>query len=260
MKQNTLADKLEMIKKFFTNHSEVAVAFSGGVDSAVLLMLAKRYAKRVKAYFVKSQFQPRFELDDAIKITEFLNAETQVINVDILAFENIAANPKNRCYFCKQQVFKAITEKARSDGFYVILDGTNASDDISDRPGYKALQELKVLSPLKECGLTKAEIRQLAKENELFVFNKPSYACLATRIPSGTAIKSDMLIITEKAENEMRNMGFKNIRLRYMDGDAKIELGKSDFDLFFKNKDSVYSALKKYYNNVYLDLKERADE
>ena len=252
--------KNEKLKTFFGQHGNVAVAFSGGVDSSVLLLFAVKYAKRVKAYFVKSQFQPQFELDDAKEIAEKLGVDLKVINADVLSDKVIAANPENRCYYCKRRVFSAILSAAESDGFDTVLDGTNATDDIADRPGFKALQEMKVLSPLKECGISKKEIRAVAKENGLLVADKPSYACLATRIPCGTVITNELLSTTEKAENELMALGFKNFRVRYENGAAKLELGKKEHELLKEKRENVFAALSNYYNEIRIDLKERADE
>lgn len=248
------------IKKFFEEHSSVAVAFSGGTDSSVLLMLAKKYAKHVKAYYVKSQFQPEFEYADAVSVAKQLGAELEVIPLDVLSDTVVVSNPENRCYYCKKNVFTAICNAAQRDGLSTVVDGTNASDDISDRPGMKALEELGVLSPLRMCGYTKAYIRSLAKEGELPVSDKPSYACLATRIPAGTPISIELLKKTENAENAMRCLGFTNFRVRYFNQNAKLELCKKDFDLLYKNRERVYALLSDYYGDVYLDLKERADE
>ena len=252
--------KSEKLKSFFSQNSETAVAFSGGVDSAVLLMYAVRYAKRVKAYFVKSQFQPQFELEDALRVAEMLNAELEVISADILCDEKVASNPENRCYYCKKRVFGAILTAAGKDGFDTVLDGTNFTDDISDRPGYKALQEMKVLSPLRECGISKAEIRAAAEDNGLSVAHKPSYACLATRIPCGTYITAELLEITEAAENELKSLGFSNFRVRYDDGAARLELGKREHALLKEKREQVIQILLKYYNDFYVESKERADE
>lgn len=248
------------IKEFFKTHSETAVAFSGGVDSSVLLLFAKKYAKRVKAYFVKSVFQPQFELNDALETASLLGVELEVIEADVLSDEVIASNPKNRCYFCKKRVFSAIINAAARDGFEAVIEGTNASDNVSDRPGFKALGEYGVLSPLKLCGFTKADIRAAAKENGIPVFAKPSYACLATRIPAGTSITAELLEKTEKAESELMNIGFTNFRVRYLNGAAKLELCKRDFSLFCSKTNEVRDILLKHYDNAYLDLKERADE
>ncbi|MBQ5995204.1 MAG: ATP-dependent sacrificial sulfur transferase LarE [Clostridia bacterium] len=248
------------IQDFFKEHKSVAVAFSGGVDSAVLLMLALRCAERVKAYFVKSPFQPAFELEDAKKTAELLGAPLEVLCADVLSDPTVRSNPKDRCYYCKKRIFGIISEKAHSDGFDTLLDGTNASDDETDRPGVRALRELGVLSPLRECGLDKAYIRKLAAENGLPVFDKPSYACLATRIPYGTPISEEVLLKTENAEGLLMREGFRNFRIRYADGSARLELGKAEFTILQEKREKIYEMLIKSYDNVYLDLKERTDE
>lgn len=248
------------IEDFFREHKDVAAAFSGGVDSSVLLLLAKRYASRVKAYYVKSQFQPRFEYEDAVSVAQMLDVEMELIEHDVLSDAKVTANPQNRCYYCKKSIFGVITAAARRDGFQTVIDGTNASDDISDRPGYKALGELSVLSPLRKCGLTKRDIRLIATENSLPVSDKPSYACLATRIPSGTRITVHLLSKTEAAENALRGMGFKNFRVRCFGEGAALEFGRKELLLFRENKDAVFSALTPYYSNICPDIKERPDD
>ncbi len=248
------------IENFFQLHNNTAVAFSGGVDSAVLLFFAKAYARNVKAYYVRSQFQPAFEYEDALKVAEILDTDLEVIEVDVLSDSEIVKNPANRCYLCKKRIFGAIKNAAARDGFETVVDGTNASDDINDRPGFKALKELGVISPLRECGYTKKEIRIIAEENSLPVFDKPSYACLATRIPTGTRITSELLEKTEKAENLLMKEGFRNFRIRYSDGDARLELGKKEAEMFNKNKEKIISLLTAYYGSVYLDSRERTDE
>ncbi len=247
-------------KEFFKENKNVAVAFSGGVDSSVLLLLAKRYCENVKAYFVKSSFQPEFEYEDALAVTRLLDVETEVIRVDVLSDKDIVKNPDIRCYYCKKRIFEAICKAAEKDGFNTVLEGTNASDDISDRPGFAALKEMGILSPLREFGYTKKQIRTIARENRLPVADKPSYACLATRIPTGIVITKEILEKTEKAEGCLRNIGFKNFRLRYLDGAAKLELGEKEFELLYKNRERVTTILSPYYENVYIDLRERADE
>ena len=248
------------IDSFFKQHNNAAVAFSGGVDSAVLLFFAKRYAQNVKAYYVKSQFQPAFEYEDALKVAEILEIDLEVIEVDVLSNSEIVKNPENRCYYCKKMIFQAIINAAARDGIETVVDGTNATDDVNDRPGFKALKELGVISPLRDCGYTKKEIRTIAKDNKMPVFDKPSYACLATRIPTDTQITSELLEKTEKAENLLMNEGFRNFRIRYAEGDARLELGRKETELFNKNKEKVISLLTAYYGSVYLDSKERTDE
>lgn len=248
------------IGTFFEQHPEVAVAFSGGVDSAVVLLLAGQYATRVKAYYVKTAFQPQFELDDAVAVATALGAELAILPLDILSDETIAANPPERCYYCKKRIMGAILAQAQRDGFSCVLDGTNASDDVSDRPGFRALGELGVYSPLRDAGITKAAIREMAAAHQLSVADKPSYACLATRIPHGTLLTESLLTKTETAEDALRAAGMTNFRVRYADGAARLELCREDFEVLFRQRDDLTALLAKDYDGVYLDLKERANE
>ena len=133
------------LKQFFTEHPKCALAFSGGVDSAYLLYAAKKAGAEVRAYYVKAAFQPEFEFQDAIRLAEEIGADMKVLHVDVLSDDTVRKNPKDRCYYCKKQIFGNILAAAKADGFSVILDGTNASDDASDRPGMKALLEMQFL-------------------------------------------------------------------------------------------------------------------
>ena len=151
------------IREFFKENPAAAVAFSGGVDSAWLLHEAVRYAQRTAAYFVRTPFQPDFELEDARETAARLGASLTVVELDILADPAVAANPADRCYYCKKALFTRLLEAAGAGGFPLVLDGSNASDDVGDRPGMRALRELGVRSPLRECGVTKADIRRLAR-------------------------------------------------------------------------------------------------
>ena len=246
----------------------MAIAFSGGVDSAYLLYTAKKYAEEVRAYYVNSAFQPAFEFEDAKRLAEELNVKLSIISINVLDNEKIVENPANRCYYCKQVIFSKIVNQAAIDGFTELLDGTNASDNSEDRPGMKALQELKVLSPLRECGLTKNRIRELSKEAGLFTWNKPSYACLATRLPVGSKITNERLAATEKAEDYMMSLGFKNFRIRMLENRtsisaapiAKIELTKEQLPLLLQNRENIVSKLKIDYSKVLLDLETRDEQ
>ena len=180
------------LSDFFRENPRAALAFSGVTDSAYLLYEALQCGAEVRPYYVKTPFQPRFELDDALRLTKELGTELTVIEYDILNDGLVAANPADRCYHCKKKLFGLLLrERAANDGFSLIIDGTNASDDAGDRPGMRALGELCVRSPLRECGLTKAEIRARSKEAGLFTWNKPAYACLATRVPTGRPIERE---------------------------------------------------------------------
>ncbi len=246
-----------ILQEFFDKHPRVAIAFSGGVDSAYLLYAASKYAKEVRAYYVKSELQPQFELDDALRLAEEIGADMKVINLSVLVNREICANPKNRCYYCKKTIFSTITSATKEDGFDVLLDGTNASDDVADRPGTKALAELSVLSPLRECGLTKAEIRKLSKEAGLFTWDKPAYACLATRIPTGEEITAEKLAATEEAENYLFSLGFTDFRVRRLGEAAKLQLPEEQLPLLLAHRKEILEKLKMYYKSVMLDLEVR---
>ena len=248
------------LQEFFIEHRKVAVAFSGGVDSAFLLYAAIKNGATVRAYYVKTAFQPQFELDDARRLAYELSADLKVVSLDVLSDETVVANPPNRCYHCKRRIFSALRDEALRDGFDVILDGTNASDDTNDRPGMKALQELAVLSPLQMCGFTKQEIRRLSKEAGLFTWNKPSYACLATRIPTGQKIDERLLRRTEWAETYLASLGFSDFRIRTLGEAAKIQIRAAQLPLMMQKREEIVAEIKREYADVLLDLETRDEE
>ena len=245
------------LQEFFKAQPNVALAFSGGVDSAYLLYAAVTSGANVTAYYVKTPFQPQFEYDDAVKLATDLGAEMKTIHLDVLQDKNVIANPANRCYYCKKRIFSAILAAAQEDGFSIVIDGTNASDDASDRPGMVALQELQVRSPLREAGLTKAEIRRLSKEAGLFTHDKPAYACLATRIPTGTRITQELLEKTEICEEYLKNMGFSDFRIRYFEGSARLQLPEAQIPALLEKRAEILAFLKQYYPAVLLDMEVR---
>jgi len=237
---------------------DIAIAFSGGADSAYLLYAALKAGCRVKAYYVKSPFQPEFELEDAKRLACELGCDMEIIEHDVLSDERIAGNGEDRCYHCKRAIFSAILAAAAKDGFELVADGSNASDDPSDRPGIRALQELKVCSPLRECGLTKSDVRRLSKEAGLFTHDKPAYACLATRTPTGCPITFESLRRTEAAETFLRELGMDDLRVRQTaDGGARIQLRPADMETAVRNAGIIFDELKKYYGYAYLDLEAR---
>ena len=246
------------LKEFFEAHPKAALAFSGGVDSSYLLYAARQLGADVKAYYVKTAFQPEFEYQDALRLASQLGADIQVLTLDVLACPDVTVNPKNRCYFCKQHIFGSILRQAKADGYDTVLDGTNASDQVSDRPGMKALQEMKVLSPLRLTGLTKAEIRRLSQEAGLFTWDKPSYACLATRIPTGTEITGADLARTEWAEDHLMSLGFRDLRVRQLGGDiALVQLPEAQMDACLALRREITRTLKTRYAGVLLDMEAR---
>lgn len=242
------------LRDFFERHPKCALAFSGGTDSALLLCEARRLGADVKAYFVKGPFQPQFELEDARRLAKELGAEMEVIETDVLALPEVAENGPRRCYYCKRAIFSLIFERARRDGYDTVIDGTNASDQVDDRPGMQAIAELGVLSPLRMCGVTKAQVRELSAEAGLFTARKPSYACLATRVPTGTAITREALEKVERGEEALREMGFSDLRLRLEGTGARLELPAAQLPAVVQNRERVLKALLPSFSRVTVDL------
>ena len=245
------------LTQFFTLYPKAALAFSGGVDSAYLLYAAKQSGADVRAYYVKTPFQPQFEYEDAIRLARQLDVPMITLEADVLADPAIAANPCNRCYLCKKQIFTMIGWQADKDGYPLVLDGTNASDNAADRPGMQALAELGIRSPLRECGLTKEEIRALSKDAGLFTHDKPAYACLATRFPTHMPITKERLTAVERSEHFLRNLGFRDFRVRLTESGAKLQLTENQLPLLLRHRETILQALKKDYSAVLLDLEVR---
>ena len=191
----------EPLRDFLARERRFAVAFSGGTDSALLLGAAKLAGCDVAAYMVKTAFHPQFELEDARAVAEALGVPLRVIQADVLAQEDICENPPDRCYLCKRFIFEQIKTAAAEDGFATVVDGTNGSDDPSRRPGFRALAEAGIVSPLRRAGLSKEQVRQLSTEVEESLAlppnalkgAKPSFPCLAVFVPEGTPITQKSL-------------------------------------------------------------------
>ena len=245
------------LEQFFQENPRCALGFSGGVDSAYLLYAGVRAGADIRPYFIKTAFQPAFELADAKKLAQGLGAEVTVLELDALADPRVAANPADRCYFCKQNLFRTLKERAIADGYPVLLDGTNASDEAGDRPGMRALAELSVRSPLRECGLTKAEIRARSREAGLFTWDKPAYACLATRVPAGEAITADLLARVEGAEDALFRLGYTDFRVRVFHGAARLQLPRGQMERAVREAETIQAALKPYFTPILLDLEGR---
>lgn len=245
------------LNDFFNKYNKFALAFSGGVDSSYLLYEAYKSKVICQPYFVKTQFQPDFELKNAKSFTQNLGIELKIIDIDILNEKEIVANPCNRCYYCKKKIFSTIIDRAKKDGYNILIDGTNASDKEDERPGMKALEELEVLSPLKISNITKNEIRQNLDKYNLKISKMPSYSCLATRVEEGTKITEDILNKVQKSEEVLFNLEFEDFRVRYKGENAKIEILEKDFPKLIKNREKILEKLSPYYKNVTLDLKSR---
>ena len=245
------------LQAFFRENPRAALGFSGGVDSALLLWAGVTYGEQVRPYFVKTAFQPQFELEDARRLCRELGVELTVVELDVLQVPGVVENPPDRCYHCKRALFTALRDRAQADGFSLLLDGTNASDDAGDRPGMRALGELSVRSPLRECGITKAQVRALSKEAGLFTWDKPAYACLATRVPTGEAIAPETLQKVEAAEEALFSLGYSDLRVRVFHGAARLQLPGQQLEQAAKEREAILQALAPWFDTVLLDLKER---
>ena len=245
------------LNEFFKEHNKVALAFSGGVDSSYLLYAAIKSGAQVRAYYVNAAFQPQFELDDAMRLAKQLNADMKVLTADVLSNETVVKNPSDRCYHCKNVIFNMILAEAKKDGFTVLIDGTNASDAEDDRPGMRALRELCVYSPLRICGLTKTEIRRRSKEAGLFTWDKPAYACLATRVPTGEAITEALLARVEGAEQVLFSLGFTDFRVRVFHDAARVQLKPAQMQQALTRRSEILENMRPYFETVLLDLKGR---
>ena len=234
------------LSAYFAQHPKAALGFSGGVDSSYLLYAARQAGCSIRPYFIKTPFQPQFELEDARRLCASLGAELTVLELDVLADPAVAANPADRCYHCKL-----------ADGYTLLLDGTNASDDADDRPGMRALRELHVASPLRECGLSKPEIRRLSEQAGLFTWDKPAYACLATRIPTGTPVTAEALRITERGEGYLLSLGLRDFRIRFLHGAARLQVPEAQLPLVLAHREEIVRELKRNYSAVMLDLEVR---
>ena len=247
----------EALRAFFQAHPRLALAFSGGVDSGYLLYAALACGCDVTALYAASAFQPAFERADAERLAAQLGAPLVFVPVDVLAIGDVRDNPENRCYHCKRALFTALIGAARAAGCDAIMDGTNASDDAGDRPGMKALGELNVLSPLRACGITKARVREYSRRAGLFTWNKPAYACLATRIPAGTPITAEALQSVEGAESALFALGYSDFRVRLFHGAARIQLPGDQLSRAVAGRTAIREALAPWFETVLLDLKER---
>lgn len=244
--------------EFFSQVPKLALGFSGGVDSSYVLYEAKRHGADVKAYLVKTAFQPQFEVDRAVAFAQEQGVELEVITFDILHDPSIAPNPEDRCYHCKHRIFRTIQEHALADGYTVLADGSNASDDPATRPGMQALSELEVRSPLREAGITKAQVRERSRIAGLNSWDLPAYSCLATRVPPNMALTPELLARIEAAEGEMFALGFRNMRVRVIDEtSARIQVTDDEFSRACELREQLASRLSAHFTHVYLDLRTR---
>jgi uncharacterized protein len=251
-----LEQKLEKLRAIMHECGSVLVAYSGGVDSALVMTVAHQtLGERALACIGISPSYPTREMRDAVKLAEQLGVPYRLVNTEEYLDANYAANPTNRCYFCKSELHDQLKKIATEEGWQAVLDGNNISDLGDDRPGMQAAREHGVRSPLIEANITKPEVRELAHHLSLPVWDKPAMACLSSRVPHGTAITPALLRQIESAEDVLVDLGFRQFRVRHHNEIARIELPAEDFPKAIEQHAAIVKGVRAAgYRFVALDL------
>ncbi len=242
----------------YTKH-DIAVAFSGGADSSLILKAAceeaEAYGSRVYAVTMQTELHTMEDLKTAEKVAEETGAYHIVLRINELEEAGIEMNPVNRCYLCKRLLFSRLRERVCQLGIDIILEGTNADDLKAYRPGIKAVEELGIVSPLKDAGFTKQEVRQMAAEYGISVAERPAAPCMATRFPYGTRLTKEKMLAAATGEAYIKTLGFYNVRLRVQDELVRIEVDRDRLEQVLKYKKEITDYLKRLgYRYVTLDL------
>lgn len=232
------------------------VAFSGGVDSTLLAYITSQVlGERMVAVTAVSPTYPERQRVEAANVAMALGINIEFIETDEFNDTQFIGNPLDRCYYCKSELYNILNHIAKERGGWTVLDGANKDDEADHRPGHRAALEMGVRSPLREVGLTKSEIRQLSKEYQLPTWNKPAFACLASRIPYGQAITLENLKRVDQGEESLLSMGFKEFRLRDHYPVARVEIDRKEMERAWQCRTEIVQCLKKVgYPFVALDL------
>jgi uncharacterized protein len=254
-------EKATILKEVMEEYTEnnVMIAFSGGVDSSLVLKMACESAShkgnKVYAATLNTMLHPAYEIENAKKVANEVGAIHLILEVNELDNAGILNNPIDRCYLCKKYLFEEIIKKANELNVNTIMEGTNEDDLHVYRPGIRAIHELGIKSPLAKAGITKVEVRQLALDYGMSVSNRPSAPCLATRFPYGTSLCYEKLRIVEKAENYIKSLGINNVRVRVHDDIARIEVDEKEiFKIIEKSKETTIFLKNLGYSYVTIDL------
>jgi uncharacterized protein len=251
-----MADKLAHLRQIFSEMGSVLVAYSGGLDSAFVLKVATDVlGDRAVGLTAVSPSLPERERVDAERIAKALGAHHIVVDTNELADPNYAANPQNRCFFCKSELYRTTTREQTARGLAAVVNGTN-TDDLGDyRPGLEAARKAGVRSPLVEAGLSKAEVRELARTLGMDVWDKPASACLSSRIPYGTPVTRERLAQIGALEDALKDLGLRQVRVRHHGELARIEVARAELERAFAARDAIVGAGKRVgYTFVTLDL------
>ena len=244
------------LRRDLASMKEVAVAFSGGLDSALLLKVASDECERTMGLIGVSDIIAKYEIELAEEIADSIDVPLVKVLVPLMDEEEFLMNDRERCYLCKRLLFETLLKRSRAEGFKRLIDGTNSSDLLDDRPGNRAILELGVDTPLAELNISKSDVRMIAHRLGLGFADRPENTCLATRIPSGYPITLSRLRRIEKAEQYLRSLGISDIRVRDHDGIARVDVPQDQMIIVLGNSNAVSEKLLSLgFDFVTLDLK-----